>query len=819
MTHATRQRDNAPRTGKRGERKRSRDTGDDKKRKDPIAALHRTVGNQAVKELAASQELRSKGSVRHREDRIEHEIGRVSRAETRTREPNATGSTDTTSQRRTTPDTAARDDDPSAGGRSPNPPPSDRHRWIRRYRVQEHRPDAGWNRSVEADLESNREQPVEGTRTQTTRQAAPGVGPIRHPTTPSIQPKLREIQHDRYEREADRVAALIVWNPHFKGSTTGTHSDSPSNNRLIHRDRVPVGRHPPPADGRQQRVRHDANAMWDPSLQSPMGDVAPELRSQTGSGRPLPASILSVLGPQFGVDLSTVRVHSGTQAANLTRALNAHAFAYGRHIYFGRGCYDVTTAAGRDLLAHELTHVVQQRSVPRSARGDPPPQMRASRLSADTVEATVRYDDALGSAASTNPARLGRPAVQRRPLPDLKDTRLGSIGFELPGGGLFRGDIRVESELTPPGRDPGRFEGYTDRLLAVARCWREDALCAVFEDDSGRYHAMKTNWPARDPRVEGLHLSPAEGIRGLQWVHVTDEAAARAAEEADGGRHRSWGDRVQQVKRWHDAWTAGTVPPDFQPNDGQRTRQALREAIERGYVSLLAEVLGIGRNEIHVARSADDWEPRRINFDLTLTVRGRGGIGSLPEDRETDNLPEPTVVIGPKAIEAETRLSALATAIHEATHYAHGERTLELWNRWRRSRLHLTFVEWLRRRRSRKDDPEEEILAEETVRVGKSNTEALARMQAFVSTYHRFELDDTRTRFISIDMLPNYWSGTDSAVKTNIIRRLATYVDSLPDKYRQDLVRHMNEKLEAAEQDQLLRAHVRFWERFAREIF
>lgn len=62
----------------------------------------------------------------------------------------------------------------------------------------------------------------------------------------------------------------------------------------------------------------------------------------------------------FGVSFETVRIHRDLEAADSARALNANAFAFGNHIVFGSGNYSPATSAGKRLLAHELTHVVQQ---------------------------------------------------------------------------------------------------------------------------------------------------------------------------------------------------------------------------------------------------------------------------------------------------------------------------------------------------------------------------------------------------------------------------------------------------------------------------
>jgi len=71
-------------------------------------------------------------------------------------------------------------------------------------------------------------------------------------------------------------------------------------------------------------------------------------------------AIRAFMEERFGVDFSNVRIHADSEAARMARALNAEAFTYGRDIYFGEGRYRPETTKGKKLLAHELTHVVQQ---------------------------------------------------------------------------------------------------------------------------------------------------------------------------------------------------------------------------------------------------------------------------------------------------------------------------------------------------------------------------------------------------------------------------------------------------------------------------
>jgi hypothetical protein len=84
------------------------------------------------------------------------------------------------------------------------------------------------------------------------------------------------------------------------------------------------------------------------------------LAASSGSGTPLAPEVLTFMEPRFGVDFSSVRIHTSSEAVQMNRDLQAQAFTHDRDIYFGSGKYDPSSNAGKQLLAHELTHVVQQ---------------------------------------------------------------------------------------------------------------------------------------------------------------------------------------------------------------------------------------------------------------------------------------------------------------------------------------------------------------------------------------------------------------------------------------------------------------------------
>ena len=90
-------------------------------------------------------------------------------------------------------------------------------------------------------------------------------------------------------------------------------------------------------------------------------DSSLNIEKLKGQGQPLPMPVRAFFEPRFGYDFSQVRVHTDSRASESARAVNALAYTVGRDIVFGSGQYMLGTESGKRLLAHELTHVVQQR--------------------------------------------------------------------------------------------------------------------------------------------------------------------------------------------------------------------------------------------------------------------------------------------------------------------------------------------------------------------------------------------------------------------------------------------------------------------------
>ncbi|MDO9445546.1 MAG: DUF4157 domain-containing protein, partial [Dehalococcoidia bacterium] len=79
-----------------------------------------------------------------------------------------------------------------------------------------------------------------------------------------------------------------------------------------------------------------------------------------GGGRSIPENVRGKMESSFGADFSNVRVHSDGESQSLNKKVGAKAFTTGSDIFFGKSGFNPASSSGQELLAHELTHVVQQ---------------------------------------------------------------------------------------------------------------------------------------------------------------------------------------------------------------------------------------------------------------------------------------------------------------------------------------------------------------------------------------------------------------------------------------------------------------------------
>lgn len=181
----------------------------------------------------------------------------------------------------------------------------------------------------------------------------------------AVQPKLAVGgPDDRYEREADRVTDRIL------------------------RHETPPGAGPEVTAAHEPEARTEPSSATDGGTRVSGDGFEARLARHTGHGTTLPEGVRGFFEARLDRNLGGVRVHADAEAARLSRAIGAKAFTHGRDVYFGRGEYDPRSTAGRRLLAHELTHVLQQSGFPpvnapgptRSGTGDVPDVQRVVEL-------------------------------------------------------------------------------------------------------------------------------------------------------------------------------------------------------------------------------------------------------------------------------------------------------------------------------------------------------------------------------------------------------------------------------------------------------
>ena len=160
-----------------------------------------------------------------------------------------------------------------------------------------------------------------------------------------IQPKLVIGQpNDKYEQEADRVAKQVVQQLNTPGNVQ-----------------------PDAAPTLQREVTDDYLQMQPmPKSQSGAAEATPGLEQSIqrmrGSGEPLPDSIREPMERSFGADFGEVRIHANSQVDKLTSSISARAFTAGEDIFMFKELYKPNNNENRELLAHELAHVLQQRN-------------------------------------------------------------------------------------------------------------------------------------------------------------------------------------------------------------------------------------------------------------------------------------------------------------------------------------------------------------------------------------------------------------------------------------------------------------------------
>lgn len=221
---------------------------------------------------------------------------------------------------------------------------------------------------------------------------------------------------DGAEREADATASKIVRMPAQSGDVAYVDTGTGNVFRLLRntesREPFQIKRHPLTIASAAltipliKRIPITAPIQRQPEPAAAATSLSANIQTSMAGGEPLSAGARRFMEPRFGADLSNVRIHTDARAAALNRQLNARAFTVRNHVFFSEGSFQPESDEGRELLAHELTHTIQQ----------------GAAVQIPTVQ---RSEDVSVSERS-------QPMVQRLGLSDILDG-LASLAANVPG--------------------------------------------------------------------------------------------------------------------------------------------------------------------------------------------------------------------------------------------------------------------------------------------------------------------------------------------------------------------------------------------------
>ncbi|MCH5374923.1 MAG: DUF4157 domain-containing protein [Planctomycetes bacterium] len=173
---------------------------------------------------------------------------------------------------------------------------------------------------------------------------------------PDLQAKLKiGAPDDRYEREADRVADQVMRMPADSLPIREGEDQAVQTKPLDERTTPLVQRQAEEEEEELQTKRADGSRG-----ETQAAGLAEDFQQLRGGGEPMSDSLRSYFEPRFGYDFGGVRLHNDARAAAAAEQVNARAFTVGRNVVFGDGQYSPNSIVARSLLAHELTHVLQQ---------------------------------------------------------------------------------------------------------------------------------------------------------------------------------------------------------------------------------------------------------------------------------------------------------------------------------------------------------------------------------------------------------------------------------------------------------------------------
>jgi hypothetical protein len=318
----------------------------------------------------------------------------------------------------------------------------------------------------------------------------------------SVQPKLSVSQPgDVAEQQADQVADQVMKTPESQ----------------VQRSACACGGTCPKCQGEQHEVVQ-AKPL-EPTHGTTAIDSGVVQQSLNSAGRPLDAGTRGIMEARFGQDFNNVRVHSDGEAAQAARGMDARAFTTGRDIVFGAGEYQPASAEGQRLLAHELTHVMQQAASGSAIHRKPATPAKPAAPSWTVAQLTGmldKCDGGLGIRAKAKAANNNKDPTIVPGDDNYVETQIGQITLERSQDKCTAVQVLVQ-ELSNLSRKAA-FESL-DTSARAGDVARDDYIkrTELIEYETGvqnvltAFDACKDQWPC--PTAEKEWARPAKDFQ------------------------------------------------------------------------------------------------------------------------------------------------------------------------------------------------------------------------------------------------------------------------------------------------------------------
>jgi hypothetical protein len=367
---------------------------------------------------------------------------------------------------------------------------------------------------------------------------------------------------DIYEKEADRVADQMMRMPEQailrqveeeEEEKIQTKPLAEQITHLVQRQVVPEEEEEPVQaalmENRQlqRQEEEEEEEMILPKIDSDSNSEVPrviesDINALKEGGQPLSESTRSFFEPRFGIDFSHVRVHTDDRAVEAARSINARAFTTGRDIVFGSGQYSPGTSSGKYLLAHELTHVMQQEANIRGRMRSPGERKNGSRRFHQAVQSQNiirRY-----KVEASSILYLGEPVHEVLTLVTLRNA-IENLPENLQNEIL--NELEIELDMLPELESTEAHNLWIEELdQAVAQfvrgaVWPDDPAGHLFSTAEGLEYSSGWDWFAafdEDEKEVITNLTARSHYGDLQFFHGMEELGV------------SPGDTWDKIIRW-----------------------------------------------------------------------------------------------------------------------------------------------------------------------------------------------------------------------------------------------------------------------------